>query len=157
MLDTFYRTITDDEVHNVLEEGASRMSDGLTFRDLVDLDQLHTTARGVVQKVLNENRIDADVETISGLAQKLVARVSGLEFLMPLFRRDDISNIFINPDGTLRIQKKGQKNFEIVRKNITAAEVDRVVEALLRTSAERFQRQLRQSMRNYRVLKRCLD
>ena len=53
---------------------------------------------------------------------------------MPLFKRNDISNIFINPDGTLRIQKKGQKEFEIVRKNIKASEVDRVSEALLRTS-----------------------
>ncbi len=134
MLDTFYRMITDDEMQKALEEGASRMSDGLTFRDLVDLDRLHLTARGVIQKVLNENRIDADVETIANMAQKLVARVSGLEFLMPLFKRDDISNIFINPDGTLRIQKKGMKTFEIVRKNIAAQEVDRVVEALLRTS-----------------------
>ena len=134
MLDTFYRTITDDEMQRVLEEGASRMSDGLTFRDLVDLDRLHLTARGIVQRVLNEERIDADVETIASMAQKLVARVSGLEFLMPLFKRDDISNIFINPDGTLRIQKKGMKTFEKVRKNITASEVDRVVEALLRTS-----------------------
>lgn len=134
MLDTFYRTINDDEMHRVLDEGASRMSDGLTFRDLVDLDRLHLTARGIVQKVLNENRIDADVETINNIAQKLVARVSGLEFLMPLFKRDDISNIFINPDGTLRIQKKGMKTFETVRKNIAAQEVDRVVEALLRTS-----------------------
>ena len=134
MLDTFYRTITDDETHKVLEEGASRMSEGLTFRDLVDLDRLHLTARGVIQKVLNENRIDADVDAIANMAQKLVARVSGLEFLMPLFKRDDISNIFINPDGTLRIQKKGMKTFETVRKNIAAQEVDRVVEALLRTT-----------------------
>ena len=134
MLDTFYRTINEDESQKVLEEGASRMSDGLTFRDLVDLDRLNSTARGIIQKVLNEKRIDADVETIANLAQKLVARVSGLEFLMPLFKRDDISNIFINPDGTLRIQKKGMKTFEIVRKNIAAQEVDRVVEALLRTS-----------------------
>ncbi len=134
MLDTFYKTINDDEISKVLEEGASRMTDGLTFRDLVDLDRLHITARGVVQKVLNESRIDADSKTIATIAQKLVARVSGLEFLMPLFRRDDISNIFINPDGTLRIQKKGQKQFEVVRENITASEVDRVSEALLRTS-----------------------
>lgn len=134
MLDTFYRTINEDELHGVLDEGASRMSDGLTFRDLVDLDRLHLTARGIVQRVLNEKRIDADVETIANIAQKLVARVSGLEFLMPLFKRDDISNIFINPDGTLRIQKKGMKTFETVRKNIAAQEVDRVVEALLRTS-----------------------
>ncbi|MDP2966109.1 MAG: ATPase, T2SS/T4P/T4SS family [Pelolinea sp.] len=134
MLDTFYKTINDDEVNKVLEEGASRMTDGLTFRDLVDLDRLNVTAKGVIQKVLNENRVDADADSIALLAQKLVARVSGLEFLMPLFKRNDISNIFINPDGTLRIQKKGQKEFEIVRKNIKASEVDRVSEALLRTS-----------------------
>ncbi|HUV16600.1 MAG TPA: ATPase, T2SS/T4P/T4SS family [Pelolinea sp.] len=134
MLDTFYKTINDDEISKVLEEGASRMTDGLTFRDLVDLDRLHVTARGVIQKVLDESRIDADTNTIASIAQKLVARVSGLEFLMPLFKRDDISNIFINPDGTLRIQKKGQKTFETIRKDIKAQEVDRVSEALLRTS-----------------------
>lgn len=134
MLDTFYKTINDDEVTKVLEEGASRMTDGLTFRDLVDIDRLHITARGVIQKVLNESRIDADTSMIASIAQKLVARVSGLEFLMALFKRDDISNIFINPDGTLRIQKKGLKVFETIRKNITALEVDRVSEALLRTS-----------------------
>jgi len=71
---------------------------------------------------------------IAALAQKLVARVSGLEFLMPLLKRDDISNIFINPDATVRIQKKGAQEFEIYRENITAQEVDRVSEALLRTS-----------------------
>ena len=72
MLDTFYRTINEDELHGVLDEGASRMSDGLTFRDLVDLDRLHLTARGIVQRVLNEKRIDADVETIANIAQKLI-------------------------------------------------------------------------------------
>jgi pilus assembly protein CpaF len=134
MLDTFYKTIDEGEISKVLEEGASRMTDGLTFRDLVDLDRLNSTARGVIQKVLNENRVDADTDTIASLAQKLVARVSGLEFLMPLFKRSDISNIFINPDGTLRIQRKGKKEFEVVRSGIKASEVDRVSEALLRTS-----------------------
>ena len=134
MLDTFYTTINESEINKVLEEGASRMTDGLTFRDLVDIDRLHITARGIVQKVMNEQRMDADVKTIAAIAQQLVARISGLEFLMPLFKRDDISNIFINPDGTLRIQKKGQKKTEIVRKDIRAREVDRISEALLRTS-----------------------
>jgi len=134
MLDTFYQTITPSEQDAVIDESASRMSDGLTFRDLVDIDRLHVTARGIVHKVLNEKRIDAEIETINALAQKLVARVSGLEFLMPLFKRDDISNIFINPDGSLRIQKKGVKGYEVVKEGITASEVDRVCEALLRTS-----------------------
>jgi pilus assembly protein CpaF len=134
MLNTFYTTITESEIAKVLEDGASRMTDGLTFRDLVDIDRLHVTARGIVQKVLNEGRIDADAKMIASIAQQLVARVSGLEFLMPLFKRDDISNIFINPDGTLRIQRKGQKQTEVVRKDIQAREVDRISEALLRTS-----------------------
>ncbi|MCD6356092.1 MAG: CpaF family protein [Anaerolineaceae bacterium] len=134
MLDTFYQTITADEEKAALEEGASRMADGLTFRDLVDIDRLHITARGIIQKVLNEKRVDADVKTIRSLAQRLVARVSGLEFLMPLFKRNDISNIFINPDGSVRIQKKGQKGYEVIKEGITAQEVDRVCEALLRTS-----------------------
>jgi pilus assembly protein CpaF len=134
MLDTFYKTIDEGEISQVLDDGASRMTDGLTFRDLVDIDRLHITARGIVQKILSEKRIDADTSAIASIAQRLVARISGLEFLMPLFKRDDISNIFINPDGTLRIQKKGEKAFEIVRKDIHAREVDRISEALLRTS-----------------------
>ncbi len=134
MLDTFYTTINESEINKVLDEGASRMTDGLTFRDLVDIDRLHITARGIVQKVMNEQRMDADAKVIATIAQQLVARISGLEFLMPLFKRDDISNIFINPDGTLRIQRKGQKKTEIVRKDIQAREVDRISEALLRTS-----------------------
>ena len=48
----------------VIEEAASRMSDGLTFRDLVDIDRLHATARGIVHKVFNEKRIDAEIDTI---------------------------------------------------------------------------------------------
>ena len=119
MLDTFYKTIDESEISQVLDEGASRMTDGLTFRDLVDIDRLHITARGIVQKILSEKRIDADTSAIASIAQRLVARISGLEFLMPLFKRDDISNIFINPDGTLRIQKKGEKAFEIVRKDLS--------------------------------------
>ena len=84
--------------------------------------------------MLSEKRIDAEIDTIKTLAQNLVARVSGLEFLMPLFKRDDISNIFINPDGSLLIQEKGVKGYTTVKDGITAAEVDRVCEALLRTS-----------------------
>ena len=37
-----------------------------------------------------------------------------------LFKRDDISNIFINPDGSLRIQKKGVKGYEVMKDGITA-------------------------------------
>jgi len=59
MLDTFYKTINEDEMQTVLEDGASRMTEGLTFRDLVDLDSLNTTARGIVHTVLSEKRIDA--------------------------------------------------------------------------------------------------
>lgn len=55
MLDTFFQTITDSERDAVIDESASRMSDGLTFRDLVDIDRLHVTARGIVHKVLMKN------------------------------------------------------------------------------------------------------
>jgi len=134
MLDSFYRTITDEDQTMILDEAASSMSDGLTFRELVDLDHLNKQARAAIQQVLSDKHIDADVNQLAGMAQKLVARVSGLEFLMPIFKRDDISNIFINPDGTVRIQKKGEREYETLKSHIKAQEVDRVVEALLRTS-----------------------
>lgn len=134
MLDTFYHTITEDDQKLVLEEAASSMSDGLTFRDLVDLDHLNKQARSTLTKILNSHRFDVDPAMMSQMAQLLVAQVSGLEFLMPIFRRDDVSNIFINPDGTVRIQKKGHQDYETVKRSLKPQEVDRVVEALLRTS-----------------------
>lgn len=134
MLDTFYRTIGEEEQKAVLDEGASLMSDGLSFRDLVDLDKLNRQAANILTKVLTARRVEADSDMLAAMAQKLVAQVSGLEFLMPVFKRDDISNIFINPDGTVRVQKKGQQGYETVKKSLNPQEVDRVVEALLRAS-----------------------
>lgn len=134
MLDSFYRTLTDEDQNMILEEAASSMSDGLTFRELVDLDHLNKHARNTIQKVMADKHIETDIDQLAGMAQKLVARVSGLEFLMPIFKRDDISNIFINPDGTVRVQKKGEKEYETLKRQIRGQEVDRVVEALLRTS-----------------------
>ena len=134
MMDTFFHTVSEEEQNLILEEAASSMSDGLTFRELVDLDHLNQQARNTITKVMAARHMDADTPTIASMAQKLVAQVSGLEFLMPIFKRDDISNIFINPDGTVRVQKKGQKEYETLKKGIKAREVDRVVEALLRTS-----------------------
>jgi pilus assembly protein CpaF len=134
MMDTFFRTVSEEDQKLILEEAASSMSDGLTFRDLVDLDHLNLQARTIIARVMADKHMDAESAAIASMAQKLVAQVSGLEFLMPIFKRDDISNIFINPDGTVRVQKKGQKEYETLKKNIKAQEVDRVVEALLRTS-----------------------
>lgn len=134
MLDTFYRTIGEEEQKAVLDEGAALMSDGLSFRDLVDLDRLNRQAANILTKVLTSRRVEADSAMLASMAQKLVAQVSGLEFLMPVFKRDDISNIFINPDGTVRVQKKGHQDYETVKQSLKSQEVDRVVEALLRPS-----------------------
>ena len=134
MMDTFFHTVSEEEQNLILEEAASSMSDGLTFRELVDLDHLNQQARNTITKVMAARHMDADTATITTMAQRLVAQVSGLEFLMPIFKRDDISNIFINPDGTVRVQKKGHKDYETLKKSIKPREVDRVVEALLRTS-----------------------
>jgi len=134
MYEVFYKTISEDEQSSVLEEAATRMSEGLTLRDLINLDSLVAQAKNIVQKVLIEKRIDAEVDEINSLGERLVAHVSGLEFLMPLLKQDNISNIVINPDGSLRIQKKGMQEFEIVHQDIDFQKVNRIVEALLRTS-----------------------
>ena len=134
MLESYFNTISFDQEELVLDEAAQLMSDKLSFRDLVDLDGLNNRAKSLIQRVMIDNRIDADINLIDILAEKLVAHVTGLEFLLPLLKRDDISNIFINPDGTLRINRKGQRTYEIFKEKLESREVDRIIEALLRTS-----------------------
>lgn len=134
MVEDYFRTLSKDDEAQVMEEGASQMSDKLSFHDLVDLDSLHNRAKSVVQRILIDRRYDANIELVAEIAEKLVAHVTGLEFLLPLFKRNDISNIFINPDGTLRIQCKGKQGYETLREKLDPREIDRVNEALLRTS-----------------------
>lgn len=134
MIEDYFRTLNKDDEMQVMEEGATLMSDKLSFRDLVDLDSLHNRAKSVVQRILIDRRYDANIEMVSDIAERLVAHVTGLEFLLPLLKRSDISNIFINPDGTLRIQRKGKQGYETLREKLDPREIDRVNEALLRTS-----------------------
>jgi len=133
-LNHYFDTITKDQERLVLEEAAQVMSDKMSFRDLIDLDGLNNRARSQIQRVMIDQRVDADMELVNQLAEKLVAHVTGLEFLLPLFKRDDISNIFINPDGTLRINIKGRRDYEVYKDKLEARDVDRIIEALLRTS-----------------------
>ncbi len=133
-MEDYFRVLSKTDELQVLDEGATLMSDKLSFRDLVDLDALNNKAKGIVQRILIDRRYDANIEMVSVIAERLVARVTGLEFLFPLFKRDDISNIFINPDGTLRIQRKGKQGYETLRENLDPREIDRINEALLRTS-----------------------
>ena len=133
-MEDYFRSLSKDDELQVLDEGATLMSDKMSFRDLVDLDTLNNKARSIVQRILIDRRYDANIDMVSDIAERLVARVTGLEFLFPLLKRDDISNIFINPDGTLRVQRKGKQGYETLKENLDPREIDRINEALLRTS-----------------------
>jgi len=72
---------------------------------------------------------EADVEQI---AREVVARVGGLGFLAPFLRLDSgLSEIAVNPDGSVWVIKKGEQDFEQVDLHPSQNDVWRAVEALL--------------------------
>ena len=72
---------------------------------------------------------EAEIETI---AREVVARIGGLGFLAPLLRLDSgLTEIAINPDGSVWVIPKGEQDFVPVDVHPSQNDVWRAVEALL--------------------------
>ncbi len=72
---------------------------------------------------------EADIHSI---AREVVARVGGLGFLAPLLRLESgLTEIAINPDGSVWVVRKGEQDFERVDLEPSRNDVWRAVEALL--------------------------
>jgi len=128
----FYESLSLDEQAAIVDEATRELSDGLSFRQIVDVDQLTPRAMDMVQRALNRRRQEAGRDVSLGMAEQVVARVGGLGFLLPLLRRADLSEIALIPDGSLWVLPKGAHDFERVDLDPTPQEVGRAVEALLR-------------------------
>lgn len=69
---------------------------------------------------------------VEELARQVVARVGGLGFLAPLLRLDSgLSEIAVNPDGSVWVVRKGKQDFERLDIQPSLNDVWRAVEALL--------------------------
>jgi len=128
----FFNTITADEQAQVIEEAAEQMANGLTFRQMVDVDRLSPHAVGVIRSVLAQRRLEAPGDLVLAMAEQVVGRINGLGVLLPLLRRDDLSEITITPDGVVYVLKKGAHDFTPAEMTLDAQACGRMVEALLR-------------------------
>ncbi|GAP06157.1 Flp pilus assembly protein, ATPase CpaF [Anaerolinea thermolimosa] len=126
-------TLTTEEQEGVVQDAAEELAGGLTFRQMVDVDTLNQRAVGAVGEVLARRRLDVPRDQMLSLAEKVVGRVNGLGALLPLLRRDDLSEITITPEGRVFVLKKGAVNFAPVEDmRLEPQECGRMVEALLR-------------------------
>ncbi|MBI4770453.1 MAG: hypothetical protein HY784_08610, partial [Chloroflexi bacterium] len=92
-------TLSAEEQEAVIQDAANDLASGMTFRQMVDVDTLNQRALGAVGEVLARRRLDVPRDVMLSLAEKVVGRVNGLGALLPLLRRDDLSEITITPEG----------------------------------------------------------
>lgn len=101
-----------------------------TTRDSPQLVVQARSALALAVRAMNITLTSAEQET---LTQQVVARLGGLGFLHALLPplRNDLSEIAVNPDGSVWVMPKGQRHFEPLELTPTPDEVWRSVEALL--------------------------
>jgi len=134
----FFETaaLSADEQEAIVQEAADALAGGLTFRQMVDMDGLAGRALGAVSEVLARRRLDLARDQVLALAERVTGRVNGLGILLPLFRRDDLSEITITPEGRVFVLKKGEVNFTPADIHLDAGACERMVEALLRPTGK---------------------
>ena len=129
----FFQTLSQEEQSAVVDEAADEIANALTFRQMVDVDQLTPRAASAISSVLSRKRTDAPRDAVLAMAEQVVGRVNGLGVLLPLLRRSDLSEIVITPEGQIYLLKKGAHDFILLNDPpLDAAICARMVEALLR-------------------------
>ena len=126
------QAITPQQQADLLEVAAREMQ-GLDFSILRDRQRLNSQATAVLQSTASRMGIVIPPNLLLSLAQQLAARVGGLgvfdELLPP--NRNDLSEIAMNPDGSLWLLRKGEMYFEPYTRKLSLEETWRSVEALL--------------------------
>ncbi len=126
------QSITPDEQQTLVEQAVQSLQ-GLPLESIRDRAKL--TSHAISATAMVASRLGLVVPTALNvvLVQQVVARTGGLGFLNDLLppRRSDLSEIALNPDGTLWLVKKGGCGFEKVDIHPPLDEVWRSVEALL--------------------------
>jgi pilus assembly protein CpaF len=130
----FAQSLSGEDRRRIVEQTTDRLSDDLPFELIASPEKLAEAARGTARSVVNELRLSITNEDLHEIVTKVVGQVAGFGYLYPLFQRDDISEILVNPDRTLWVMEKGSMDFTLVKNDVGERETDRVVEALLRQS-----------------------
>lgn len=127
----FENTLKPEEEEIIVSESVKAISSGMSFRQMLDMDWLMPRAKGAIQEVVQQRRQDVSQTVMVKLADVVAGRVNGLGVLLPILKRDDISEITCNPDGSIWVMRKGQRDPERVMENQSRDNMMRAVDSLL--------------------------
>ena len=126
------QSITPAQQQTLVEQAVQSLQ-GLPLETLRDRGKLTTHAASAIVTAASRLGFMIPGTLNAILVQQVVAHAGGLGFLNDLLppARRDLSEIALNPDGTLWLVKKGARAFEKVDIHPPLDEVWRSVEALL--------------------------
>jgi pilus assembly protein CpaF len=132
MWNQFAQMLSTEEQDQVIEAAVKEL-ETLTLAEIRDRDFLSSQAHAAVQKSIRAIEGSATPQLVTAMVQQVVARVGGFGFLDELLppARNDLSEIALNPDGSLWVLPKGAEDFEMVERGVPRDEVWRAVEALI--------------------------
>jgi pilus assembly protein CpaF len=124
---------TTPEQEAKIVELASGELKNLPLVVLRDRQQVQAQAQAAVASVATRLGVSLTPQLMGALARTVAARIGGLGVLDELLppNRSDLSEIALNPDGTIWILRKGERFFEKYHRQPGLDEVWRSVEALL--------------------------
>ncbi len=128
------QAISAEKQEQVVQLAADQL-DHLALPVKRDRLRLEVEARPVVIATLSRQGLITDPALQNSLVQRVVARIGGLGFIYPMLPGKDYdpgySEIALNPDGSVWVQKQGAEYFEKLDLNPSLEEVWRAVESLL--------------------------
>jgi pilus assembly protein CpaF len=121
------------EQQQALVAQAALYLQGLPLETIRDRAKLTSCAVSTIARASSHLGLVIPPDLNNSLVQQVVAKTGGLGFLNELLppSRTDLSEIALNPDGSLWLMKKGSCSFEQVDLHPALDEVWRSVEALL--------------------------
>ncbi len=128
----FAQTLTTEHQDNIVREAVERLG-RLPLAVVRDTEALLKEARQEVHRLLAEKGLTAGPVLVEDMARRAAAQVGGMGFLGALLppSRNDLTEIALNPDGSVWLLRKGAEHFEPWDYRPTVEEAWRAVEALL--------------------------
>jgi len=132
MWNQFTQSLTTEQQSAILEAAVKEL-ESLQLSEIRNREHLLRRAQSAVQKAVAVVQAHAPAHVHEVLVQQVVARVGGFGFLDELLPpvREDLSEIALNPDGSLWILRKGAESFEQLERSLPLSEVWRAVETLI--------------------------
>ena len=124
------RELTPEQKASIISNAADNMGD-IAFEERMDMSSLEPRCRSEIHAAMQRMKIEARQGEIEGMIEQLLGQIGGLVFLLPLFKREDINEITINPDGTLWVMEKGASHFKRIENKLNPKDTARAVEAIL--------------------------